>query len=91
MNPNNLHTHAWTNGGPRAIRQDGRTLVHQRCALCWRDFAQGFDGVHSWEAVYIGVVRVERLTRGVTETWLNEKCPGRVPSEDESARAQRRN
>ena len=89
---NELHTHLWI-GGPtlEQVSQDGRTLLHHRCGRCWRDFGQGFDGVYSWEAVYVGVFRIERLSEDVTERWLLEPCPQQHHPEDDVARTTRRN
>ena len=90
LSGNQLHTHHF--GGKQAIsrfNQDGKSILYRRCMRCWRDFGQGFDGVHSWEAIYVGVLRIERLARSVTERWLSEVCPSSPPPEDEAARALR--
>ena len=64
--------------------------MYGRCLRCGRDFAQGFDGVYSWEAVYIGLLRIERLAKSVTERWLSEPCPGSPRPEDDELRAMRK-
>ena len=90
MSVNRLKTHVWAGGGPRAVRQDENTLLHQRCARCGRDFAQGFGGVYTWEAVYVGVVRVERLAEDISLRWLAENCPGKQLESDNDDRLRRR-
>ena len=64
--------------------------MHHRCLRCGRDFARGFDGIFNWEAVYIGVLRVERLSDSVTARWLAEECPGKLLPADNDDRAERR-
>lgn len=71
------------------MEQDGKILIHQRCLRCGRDFGQGFDGVDSWEAVYVGLLRIERLEKSITERWLSEPCPGELRREDDELRAMR--
>ena len=85
-----LQTHVWSDGTtPRQFVQDGRTIFHRHCALCWREFVRGIDGVSDWEAAHAGVFRIERLAQSVTERWLNEDCPKRVLRADDVARAMR--
>ena len=85
-----LQTHHWSDGpSPHRIRQNGRTILHQRCALCGRDFAQGLDGA-GWQAVHAGVFTVELLAEAVNERWLAEDCPIRLTASDEEDRATRR-
>ena len=86
-----LQTHLWPAGHAlHQVEQDGRTIRHQRCVRCWRDFGQGFDGTYNWEAVYVGVLRIERLAERVTDIWLSEPCPGEPRIEDNELRAMRR-
>jgi hypothetical protein len=83
-------THTWVDGvTPHKIRQDGKTILHHHCVHCGRDFAQGLDGA-GWQAVYIGVFKVELLAETVNEKWLTEECPGRTPPDDDVFRAMRR-
>ena len=83
-------THVWSVGiTPRQVLQDGQTIFHRHCALCWREFVRGIDGVADWEAAHAGVFRIERLAKHVTERWLSEECPRRVLREDDVARALR--
>ena len=87
-----LQTHVWADGGaaPHQIMQDGRTIVHQRCLRCGRDFALELDG-SGWHALYVGVFRVELLAESVTARWLTEECPRQfLWTQDEEARAMRR-
>ncbi|HXN86043.1 MAG TPA: hypothetical protein VN867_08225 [Candidatus Binataceae bacterium] len=87
-----LQTHVWADEGatPHQIMQDGRTIVHQRCLRCGRDFALELDG-SGWHALYVGVFRVELLAESVTERWLTEECPRQfLWTQDEEARAMRR-
>ena len=74
---------------PREVKPDGGIIVLQRCVRCQRDFGQGLDGIHRWEAVYAGVFRVERLAESVTTRWLSERCPDRRLPEDDDLRAMR--
>jgi hypothetical protein len=94
MKTNNpMQTHVWKDQGatPHQIMQDGRTLVHQRCLRCGRDFALELDG-SGWHALYVGIFRVELLSESVTERWLTEECPRQfLWTQDEEARAMRRN
>jgi len=82
-----LQTHVWS-AIPRQILQDGRTLAHQSCVRCARDFAFELDG-SGWHAVYVGVFRVERLDEKVNERWLSQECPKRVLPADDVDRAMR--
>ncbi len=73
---NTLGTHLFADGAtPQVIHQDGRTIHHHRCVRCGRDFAQGMNG-GGWQAVYVGLVRIELLVDTVTDQWLAERCPG---------------
>jgi hypothetical protein len=87
-----LHTHLWSDGStaPPPVVQDGRSILHHRCVLCQRDFAQGIDGTYDWEAAYFGVIRVELLGTGVNERWRNEPCPGEPLPADDADRTTRR-
>jgi hypothetical protein len=87
-----FHTHHWSNGGPpHQITQDGRTIVHQRCVNCERDFALELDG-SGWHALYVGVFRVELLAESVSQRWLFEECPGEpLWVQNQQDRAMRRN
>jgi hypothetical protein len=76
-----LDTHVWSDGSVRRFRQDAKTLTLRHCVRCGRDFAMGLDGEH-WQAVYIGVFRVEPLHENVSERWLREGCP-MSPIEDD--------
>jgi hypothetical protein len=83
-------THTWIDGTlPHLIKQDGKVVLHHRCARCGRDFAQGLDGA-GWQAVYIGVFKVEVLADSVSARWLREECPGRPLPDDDVSRAMRR-
>jgi hypothetical protein len=85
-----LHTHVWSDGNtPRQIMQDGRTIIHQRCLSCGRDFALELDG-SGWHAIYVGAFRVELLAESVTRRWLGEECPKQpLWDQDQKARAMR--
>jgi len=86
-----LDTHLWAaDQALHRIEQDGKTIVYWRCLRCGRDFAEGFDGVNAWEAVYVGVLRIERLAKSVTDIWLFEPCPGEPRLGDDELRAVRR-
>lgn len=83
-------SHSWSDGDqPRQINQDGRSILHHRCARCGRDFAQGLDGA-GWQAVYVGVFKIALLPDGVTDKWLSEPCPKQLMPEDNDARATHR-
>jgi hypothetical protein len=82
-----LQTHSWS-AIPRKIFQDGRTIAHQRCIKCGRDFGFELDG-SGWHAVYIGVFRVEHLDEEVSGRWLSETCPRQVLPADDLDRATR--
>ena len=85
-----LQTHIWSDGTtPRQFLQDGQTIFHRHCALCWREFVRGIDGVPDWEAAHAGVFRIERLGKHVSVRWLSEECPRRVLRADDVARALR--
>ena len=86
-NGNALQTHDWS-AIPRQILQDGRTIAHNRCTRCARDFAFELDGT-GWHAVYVGVFRVELLDQKVNQRWLSEECPRQVLPGDEVDRATR--
>ncbi len=87
-NTNSLLTHVWEDRiRPHQITQDGEIILHRWCALCGRDFAQGLDGRNDWQAVYVGLLRIETLADDVTKRWLSEECPRRFLSEDDEARA----
>ena len=76
-NGNSLKTHVWSDSIPRQILQDGRTIAHQRCLRCGRDF--GFElGGSGWRAVYVGLLRVELLAEKINERWLSEECPKQI-------------
>ena len=88
---NRMDTHLWSDGShPRQLQYDGRTILHHRCLRCGRDFAQGFEGRFNWEAVYVGIVSIERLSDSVTARWLAEECPGELRAADSDDRAERR-
>ena len=89
-NANTLGTHLFADGAtPRTIHQDGRTIYHHRCIRCGRDFAQGMNG-GGWQAVNVGLVRIELLVDTVTDQWLAERCPGEpLWSQDAQARTLR--
>ena len=82
-----LKTHIWS-ALPRQIFQDGRTIAHQRCLRCSRDFALELDG-SGWHAVYVGVFRVELLAEAVNRRWLSEDCPKKILPADAGDRAKR--
>ena len=78
-----LNTHVWSDGGVSRFRQDGRTLTLRHCVRCGRDFATELDGEH-WQAVHIGVFRIEPLHENVSDRWLREACPmRRIPEDDD--------
>ena len=83
-----LGTHSFSEALPHQITQDGKTILHYRCVRCGRDFAQGLNGA-GWEAVYVGILRIERLAESVNRRWLKE-CPMRQLPGDEDDRAMRR-
>ena len=72
---------------PAQITQDGQIILHNRCALCGRDFAQGLDERNDWQAAYLGLLRIEALADDVSERWVSEVCPGQFLPEDDEARA----
>jgi hypothetical protein len=80
---NPLLTHRWADGDtPHQILQGGRTIAHQRCVRCGRDFGFELDG-SGWHAVHVSVFRVEFLPETVTLRWLAEECPQQpLPSDD---------
>jgi hypothetical protein len=88
--PNTLGTHLFSDGGiPRMIQQDGRAIYHHRCLRCGRDFAQGMNGA-GFQAVYVGLLRIELLADSITERWLSEECPKQMLwIQDEQARSMR--
>jgi hypothetical protein len=88
-NGNPSRTHVWANGTTlHQILQDGRTIAHQRCVRCLRDFAFELDGT-GWHAVYVGAFRVELLAEKVNERWLGEACPKKILLADHIDRATR--
>jgi hypothetical protein len=82
-----LQTHVWSEM-PHQILQDGRTIAHQRCIRCARDFGFELDG-SGWHAVYVGMFRVERLDEKVNARWLSEECPNQMLPADDVDRAMR--
>jgi hypothetical protein len=89
-NTNAPQTHVWADGDtPHQVKQDGRVVLHHRCLRCGRDFAQGLDGA-AWQAVYIGIFKVELLADRVSDRWLREECPQRLLPDDDVSRATRR-
>jgi hypothetical protein len=80
-------SHEWS-AIPRQIIQDGRTLAHQRCLRCARDFVFELEG-SCWYAVYVGVFRVERMEEQVNQRWLSEECPKQMLPADDIDRATR--
>ena len=66
-----LHTHLWSDANPRQFAQDGKTIKLRQCSRCRRDFAQGLDGA-SWDAVHLGVFKVNLLEKSVSDRWLQE-------------------
>jgi hypothetical protein len=87
-NTDALRTHSFSEALPHQVTQDGKTILHHRCVRCGRDFAQGLNGA-GWEAVYVGVLRIERLAESVNRRWA-EECPMRQLPSDEDDRAMRR-
>ena len=89
-NDNMLGTHLFADGAtPHIIHQDERTIYHHRCIRCGRDFAQGMNG-GGWQAVNVGLLRIELLVDTVTDQWLAERCPGQpLWSQDADARTLR--
>jgi hypothetical protein len=87
MNKNDaLHTHLWSDGStaPPPVEQYGRSILHHRCVLSWRDFAQGIAGTFDWQAATSELSESRLLGPEVNERWLSEPCPGeRVPPDDE--------
>jgi hypothetical protein len=78
-----LPTHKFSDGPPRRITQSGKTIFHQRCLNCGRDFGQGLDG-GGWRAIYVGVLRIELLADSVNDRWLREPCPKQLlPSDND--------
>ena len=63
-NKDALRTHLFSEPIPHRIKQDGKSIFHRRCVRCGRDFAKGLDGA-GWQAVYVGVLRVELLAESV--------------------------
>jgi hypothetical protein len=59
------------------------------CRLCARDSAQELDGA-GWQAVQVGIFKVDLLAESVNERWLREECPGRFLPDDNIPRAMRR-
>jgi hypothetical protein len=87
-----LDTHLWSESEiPHIIHQDGRTIYHQRCVSCGRDFGQGLNGA-GWQAVYVGILRIELLAESVDDRWLTQRCPGKpFWIQDQEDRKLRRN
>ena len=84
-------THVWSGGNdPHRVKQDGGTIFLRQCSFCRRDFAKGIDGLN-WRAVYIGMFKVELLADAVSARWLEEECPKCRRSDDDLARATRKN
>jgi hypothetical protein len=84
-----LETHQWSDGTtPHPINQDGRTILHFRCLRCGRDFAQGADQ-SAWQALYVGIFRVELIAESVSARWLADDCPGRLLESDQDDRGMR--
>ncbi len=81
-------SHVWSGPTPRQITHNGKTIFHVRCAHCGRDFAQGLDGA-GWQAVYVGITRVELLAESVSRRWLTEPCRKQLLSTDNNDRAMR--
>jgi len=78
-----LQTHLWADGDtPHHVLQDGRTIAHQHCVRCGRDFAFELNGT-GCHAVSVSVFRVEFLPETVTSQWLAEECPKQhLPADD---------
>jgi len=66
--------HIWGNSRGRRITQDGQEILHRQCGVCGRDFAL-FQSRRSWEAVYVGIFRIEPLSNEVTIRWASQNCP----------------
>jgi hypothetical protein len=81
-------THSFSDAIPHIITQEGKTIFHQRCIRCGRDFAQSLNG-GGWRAVYVGVLRIELLAECVNRRWLTEECPKRYMFADNDDRAMR--
>jgi hypothetical protein len=50
--------------------------------------SQGLNGP-GWQAVYVGVFKLELLTEQVSSRWLGEECPKRFLPDDDVSRAMR--
>jgi len=85
---NAFDSHVWSGPTPRQITQNGKTIFIVRCARCGRDFAQGPNGA-GWQAVYVGIMRLELLAESVNRRWLTEPCPKRLLSTDNDDRTMR--
>jgi hypothetical protein len=77
-----LHSHLWSDGAlPHRIEQEGKTILHQRCIHCGRDFAREmYDD--RWRAAHVGLLEIVFLADSVNDIWLTEKCPGQLVEED---------
>jgi hypothetical protein len=70
-----LKTHLWTGYEPREIKIAGKSIFHQRCRQCGRDFAREANQT-DWKAVYVGVFALKFLEDLVTQQWVSDPCPG---------------
>ena len=84
-NANLLHTHIWLERTSRQFKQEGKTILLRQCSLCRRDFAQGLDG-SDWCPVYVGIFKVELLSKAASQRWLNEQCPRKMLPDDDVVR-----
>jgi len=82
-------SHTWLSGERfHRVAQDGYEILHRQCRDCGRDFA--LFGSSAWEAVYVGLFKIERLAEAVTSRWTSEKCPKQRLVSDASDRMTRR-
>ena len=82
-----LRTHLWTGFEPRKITIEGKSILHQHCRECGRDFARESNR-SDWKAVYIGAFSLKFLEDSVTQQWISEPCRGSSePSPSEIHRA----
>jgi hypothetical protein len=86
-NGNTLHTHAFSDDsdGPLIFDQDGKSIYYHRCSRCGREFGMGLNG-GGWQAIHVGLLRIDLLAESVSDRWLSEQCPGQ-PMWDQDAAA----
>jgi hypothetical protein len=68
-------THTWFEPKGRTLElEPGKTLIHQRCTACRRNFVNDLAS-GEWYAAFPRVFDFERLDEAA-ERWMTESCPG---------------